>query len=344
LLAEGQDGKLALFEVGRPDRAPRLIDREPVDPEPASVLAIAPTGSLIAAVHGQRPVLYDLESRTKDELPHGSIGGPVRLLEFSPDGRVLALAGRDGGVALVSIPELLPVLRMPSTDSSDVAALAFDSKSQRLALASKQLARVAIYDIQAAPIPVTTLQRRPDPFLPQAVAFSPDGSTLASGDALSGKVQIWDIATSTVAREYRAAEGSVESLSFDPEGKRVASLAEEGALRVWNSLTQTSDIWLPGAVPDSFAAVFLGNTLYTSTAISNAPGLLLWVHDRLGAERGVACRLSGSTSVQQVSNRHGACLFSRISPGKYRVSAGQTEDRAVEVHSPLVLSMSSSGG
>jgi hypothetical protein len=115
---------------------------------------------------------------------------------------------------------------------------------------------------------------------------------------------------------------------------------------VWNSATQTSDVWLPGAVLDGFAAAFLGNTLYSSAAITNEPGLLVWVHDRLGAERGVECRLMGTSSAQrvpdQVSGRSGACLFPRLSPGKYTLSAGTTETRGVEIHSPLVLSISTS--
>jgi WD40 repeat protein len=340
LAAEGADGKLALFEVARPDKAPRTIEWEPT-----RVMAIAPTRSMIAAVRGARPVLYDVESGTMDDLPHGSVRGPVNLLEFSPDGSVLAIAGRDGGVALVSIPEPFEERpSMPSNDSSEADALAFDSKSQRLAVASKHLATVSIYDIHAAPTHVATMEHRSAPFLPHSVAFSPDGLRLASGDALSGNVQIWEIATSTIVQEYRAAEGSVQSLSFDLEGRRLVSLAEEGTVRVWNTLTQTSDIWLPEAAPDGFAAAFLGNTLYTSPAITNEPGLLVWVHDRLGAERGVECRLIGSTLMRQVSDRHGACLFPRISPGKYTISAGMTENRGVEVRSPLVLSASTSEG
>jgi hypothetical protein len=337
LVAERDDGKLAVFEVGRPDRAPRTVEWEPTH-----VMAFAPTRSMLAAAHGQRLVVYDLESGTKLELPHDSIRGPINLLEFNPDGSVLAIAG--GGVALVSIPEPLEALQpMPLDDLSEVDALAFDFESQRLAVASKLRAQVSIYDIHAAELHVTTLQNRPDPFLPHSVVFSPDGSWLATGDALSGKVQIWELATGRVVQEYRAAEGSVESLSFDREGKRLVSLGEEGTLRVWNTVTQTSGIWLPAALPDAFAAVFLGNTLYTSAAITNEPGLLVWVHDRLGAERGVECRLIGNTAMQQVSDRHGACLFPQISPGKYTISAGTTGKRAVEVHSPLVLSISSSG-
>jgi WD domain, G-beta repeat len=340
LVAERGDGKLALFEVGRPDRAPRTVEWELT-----AAMAMAPTRSLIAAARGARLILYDSRSGTQLELPHDSIRGPVSRLEFNPDGSVLAIAGRDGGVALVSIPEPIePLQPMPLEDLSEVDALAFDFNGQRLAVASKQLARVSIYDIHAADIQVTTLRSHSDPFLPHSVAFSPDGLRLASGDALSGKVQIWELATSSVLQEYRAAEGSVESLSFDLQGNRLVSVGEEGTLRVWNTLTQTSDIWLPVAATDGFAAAFLGNTLYTSAAITNEPGLLVWVHDRLGAEPGVECRLIGSTSIQEVSDRHGACLFSRISPGKYTISAGVAGNRGVEVHSPLVLSISSSGG
>ncbi len=76
----------------------------------------------------------------------------------------------------------------------------------------------------AAPVPVT------------ALAFSPDGKTLAVG--LYRQVQLWDTATSRLSRTWNGHAGALHSLTFSKDGKWLAAGGGEpgvqGEVRIWD--------------------------------------------------------------------------------------------------------------
>ncbi|MCU0723752.1 MAG: serine/threonine protein kinase, partial [Planctomycetes bacterium] len=73
-----------------------------------------------------------------------------------------------------------------------------------------------------------------------ALAFHPDGRTLASGGG-DGLVKVWDLAagrdrTSWMAhREKGAVQGGVFALSWDAEGRRLVTGGGDGRVRVWDA-------------------------------------------------------------------------------------------------------------
>ena len=65
----------------------------------------------------------------------------------------------------------------------------------------------------------------------RAVAFGPDGRSVAAGDA-DGTVRLWDVQRGQ-AREVGHHEGGVHAVSFSPEGRRLLSVGCDGRVRVW---------------------------------------------------------------------------------------------------------------
>jgi WD40 repeat protein len=94
-----------------------------------------------------------------------------------------------------------------------------------------------------------------------AVAFSPDGRFLATGsDDTDEKqtIKLWDPATGQFIRGWFAGEGTVASLSFSRDGKRLASahLSQKENVRVWDVKSGELVVGLPCRPGPSYAVAF----------------------------------------------------------------------------------------
>src|SRR5262249_1385325 len=108
----------------------------------------------------------------------------------------------------------------------------------------------------------------------KAVAFSPDGKTLASGGGIresrivTGEVKLWDVATGKEKANFKGKLDSMEAIAFSPDGKTLASLSRFSTVKLWDVVTAKELTTL--LADDGFA----GKGFLTSVAFS-ADGKLL---------------------------------------------------------------------
>jgi WD40 repeat protein len=69
-----------------------------------------------------------------------------------------------------------------------------------------------------------------------SVAFSPDGSTLASGGE-DHHVHLWDMSTGQCFKVLEGHHSRVWSVTFGDAGKSVASASDDGTTRLWSRQT-----------------------------------------------------------------------------------------------------------
>ena len=126
----------------------------------------------------------------------------VNAVAFSPDGKTLATGSDDGTARLWDMSAHRQVGAPMTADNQSMNAVAFGS--------------VTLFGSV------------------NAVAFSPDGKTLATGSQ-DGTARLWDVNTHRqVGAPLTADSQSVNAVAFSPDGKTLATGSDDGAARLWD--------------------------------------------------------------------------------------------------------------
>ena len=168
----------------------------------------------------------------RDGLPiavHTTHQARISQLSFSPDGQLLASAATDGSLILWQLQQggsLQPRQRLSIGDADiGVEALVF-SPDGRYVVAGGLNSSTHIWDVATGSL----LQRLEENS--SALAFSPDGSLLAS--ALPGQaVLVREVGSGQTRHMLLGHPRDVRSLQFSPDGDSLVALSWGGQLSLW---------------------------------------------------------------------------------------------------------------
>ncbi len=159
----------------------------------------------------------------------------VRAVAYSPDGRLVASAGRSTAIRVWDPASGAMVRRVESGHVDWINSLAFSPDGRFLASASAD-DTIQLWAVggEAVLESVARLEGHTDDVW--AVAFSPDGSLLASAGA-DGRVLLWSTETRQRVAALDGHTDVVYSLAFSPDGAVLASGGADEQIILWNVST-----------------------------------------------------------------------------------------------------------
>ena len=254
-----------------------LLDREVID-----AIAFSPDGQRLSTADSARGVveLWDAATGRPVGKPFRPPGG-VNALAFSPDGQVLALGSglptfadvprphpRPQGQVWLWNPDTGAVVGRPLRTGAAVLSVAFSPDGERLASAGED--GVWLWNPHTGD-PVTRLTRNEqtagrldsDASGWFSVAFSPDGSRLAS--VAGNGVRLWDPRSAEpVGGTLTGSAGSATAVTFSADGSLLAAGDAAGNIRLWEAATG-----------DPVGNTLAGHAGYLSTLAFSPVGRLL---------------------------------------------------------------------
>ena len=210
---------------------------------PCSVLVIIMLNSS-AARSGEPPgtakPIPESERQSRVELPAGALArfgnrqaqpdARNLLVAFSPDGKRVALGGRDDTISLWDVTTVKELRQLEGL--SRVLSFAFSPDGKYLATAN--LDRVIhLWEVD--------LGKERRHFVGHqgsvtSLAFSPDGKTLASGES-GATIRLWDVATGKEKRQIPTQGGGSFAVAFVADGKTLVAAHADGSIRFCETAT-----------------------------------------------------------------------------------------------------------
>lgn len=154
------------------------------------------------------------------------VDNSLASIDFSPDGMLLA-TGATSGPVLWNVESGRIAAVFEYGESVGIHDLAF-SPDGRLLASGGMDPSLQLWDVESRQL-AQTLKLREGLY---CVAFSPDGTILASVGGVDNSVLLWDVESGKMLRSLQANDG-LTAVAFSPEGTLLAAGGNGNTIVLW---------------------------------------------------------------------------------------------------------------
>jgi len=233
LAAAGQDS-LTIWSCQSEHYRP-VVEREG---ETYRCVAFSPDGGTLALGSDNGTVqLWDVSTGVERAVLRGH-AEVVRSISFSPDGRRLVSSGQDRQIMLWDTVRGVSLRSLAFPGSYPVQFVAFSPDGREVAMGevADSPQDVVLVDADTGAVRKRLTGHRQGL---SALAFSPDGHTLASA-GVDRCIMLWDLTQEQPQAEIRDGVGLVRSLSFSRDGAWLAFAGSDYTVKIWDLASRWS--------------------------------------------------------------------------------------------------------
>jgi len=242
-----------------------------------NAVAVSPDGVRFASASDDRTArIWNPQGKTIAVLSGHSAA--VVAIAFGPDGTMVATGSADHTARLWDAATGRLVAAFPH--NGPVNSLAFSPEGQTLATGAGDLAGGAsgaqatrVWDLARRSIMHSFAFPAQSGGAVSVVAFSPDGSRLLAARAEDATIWVFDVHSTRVLARLAGHRRPVLSITFSPDGSRLASGSLDQTVRIWDARDYAPLLELLGQNGDIYNVTFSpdGSRLYSA-----GYGVRLW--------------------------------------------------------------------
>jgi WD40 repeat protein len=243
VVSGGEDGMVRLWDLSGKDPQAKLPVRGHDDE--IRQTALSPDGRTLATTSWDGTLrLWDLGgTQPKPRETFRAVSAFATAVSFMADGRKLVTGNSDASVRIWDVSTGTARLQKtlshgkpdPEQDRDEIWGLAV-STDGKVAVTSGRFHGLRVWDLTAeGPVDPVTV-KKPSRYH-GALAFSPDGSVVASGSSAGGTLTLWsvaDVKSPKVQHQVDAGKAPVHAVAFAPDGKTVVSGGHDDVVRFWD--------------------------------------------------------------------------------------------------------------